>query len=112
MEKANHIKWKCTSDGGHGVANAWEEEKNEGRGWPSSGVGEQRARASEMAKREGTKRGARELHCSTRPWITASTISRFGRAILFVRSSGVQVIGSFTKERNGTCTVRSLASGA
>lgn len=29
--RANHIKWKCTSNGGHGVANAREEEKNEGR---------------------------------------------------------------------------------
>ncbi|KYM86590.1 hypothetical protein ALC53_04051, partial [Atta colombica] len=29
---------------------------------------------------EETKEG-RELHCSTRPWITASTISRFARAI-------------------------------
>ncbi|KYN18531.1 hypothetical protein ALC57_09211 [Trachymyrmex cornetzi] len=37
-----------------------------------------------MAKREETKEG-RELHCSTRPWITASTISRFARAIPFVR---------------------------
>lgn len=67
--------------------------------------GVSRARGPGMAKREATKEG-RELHCSTRPWITASTISRSARAIPFVRSSGVRVIGSFSEERNGTCTLQ------
>lgn len=37
------------------MANAREEEKNEGRRWASGGVN--RARASEMVKREETKEG-------------------------------------------------------
>jgi len=98
--RANHVKWECTSNGDHGAANA----RVEGRGWPSGGGS--RAREPGTAKREGTKEG-RELHCSTRPWITASTISRSARAIPFVRSSNVQVIDySFSKERNSTCTLQ------
>ncbi|KYN03021.1 hypothetical protein ALC62_06115 [Cyphomyrmex costatus] len=56
-----------------------------GGGWPSGRRGESRVRGPGTVKREETKEG-RELHCSTRPWITASTISRFARAIPFPAS--------------------------
>lgn len=60
--RANHIKWKCTSDGGHGVANAREEKKSKGRGWPSGGVTRERERErenQEWFEARGNERGAR-----------------------------------------------------